>query len=287
MCILIVKPAGVKVPSKQIFENCFDNNGDGAGFAYSDGRKIKLHKGFMTLYAFEEALSLCGDLTRFPAIFHFRIATHGTVKPENTHPFNVNDRMVAGHNGILRITPKGDMTDSETFFKHVCAPVLEKFSIMSTNFDDVVTSLIDSSKLAFLTDKGQIKMFGKFEKKDGVYYSNGTYESYGYAYGRSKYKGKYAYPSYNDAYDEYNKYDYPTRTTKQDYAKPSVPIASPAISKDAARIKKADDSLYWNVIVEYDTAINFDNLSQVDAVDRIIEKTGLSRDEILSIVESF
>lgn len=272
MCILIVKPANVKTPTNEIFENCFDSNPDGAGFSFSDGRKLFLSKGHMSFRAFKEALQAYGNIDAYPAIFHFRIATHGTVKPGNTHPFNVNDRMVAGHNGILRITPREDLTDSETFFKDVCSPVLTKFSLFSKEFDKMVTSLIDSSKLAFLTDSGEIKMFGKFIEDSGVFYSNTTYTDYcGYrGYSKKWDKPNSSYNHYYDKYhnDSYDSYDdgYDSHyATNDDYP--------------------SDDAQELEMLYMYDDLVNFgDRVTRNEAIKTIATTFDMTEAKVRSIL---
>ena len=202
MCILISKPKGIRMPSEEVMLNCWTSNPDGAGIAWSDGRKIFLRKGFMTWDDFlKEYRTL--KLDDCNAIIHFRIATHGTVKPSNTHPFNVNDRMVAAHNGILPIDAEGDWTDSETFFKRIASPILETYSLNSNVFELAVNAVIGTSKLAFLTDSGELKTFGKFILENGVMYSNSTFQGFGR---KSKRRGKSTY-SFND-YEQYDHYDY-------------------------------------------------------------------------------
>lgn len=288
MCILIVKPAGVKVPSMQIFENCFWANKDGAGFAYSDGRKLTLSKGHMKLQDFKTALTDAGDLTKYPAIFHFRIATHGTVKPANTHPFNVNDRMVAGHNGILRITPKGDLTDSETFFKYVCAPVLETCPLYSDEFSTMVSALIDSSKLAFLTDKGDIKMFGKFEEEDGVFYSNTSYQGYGAYRGYSAYSTK-NYRHWDD--DVYGYGSYPSRQNafdkKDDKKKDDNVIKVPSVKPAKNSAMDRDGSLFWDIVIMYDDLINFSKKTNKEAIADIAKEFEMTTQEVQAVIDSF
>lgn len=289
MCILIVKPAGVKVPSMPIFENCFYANKDGAGFAYSDGRKLTLSKGHMKLNEFKTALADAGDLTKYPAIFHFRIATHGTVKPANTHPFNVNDRMVAGHNGILRITPKGDLTDSETFFKYVCAPVLEKFSMFSEEFSMMVSALIDSSKLAFLSDKGDIKMFGKFEEEEGVFYSNTSYQGYGAYRGYSAYSTK-NYRHWDD--DVYGYGSYPSRQNPFDDKKDNGTVKTNTLltaNTDKSNTSKVarESALYWDIVVTYDDLVNFSKYSHKEAIESISKQFEMKKEEVQSVIDSF
>mgnify|MGYP007022380159 CR=1 FL=1 len=49
MCILLVKPKGVMIPSDETLQQCFKSNPDGAGIAYcTKDRKIVIKKGLMT-----------------------------------------------------------------------------------------------------------------------------------------------------------------------------------------------------------------------------------------------
>lgn len=213
MCILIAKPKNVQMPSEEIMQNCWESNPDGAGIAWSDGRKIFLRKGFMKWKDFiKEYRTL--NLNDYNTIIHFRIATHGTVKPSNTHPFNVNDRIIGAHNGILPITAEGDWTDSETFFKRIASPILENYKLDSLVFEQAVNSVIGSSKLAFLTDRDQLHTFGKFLLHEGVMYSNESYAGYGRYGKKSKSRGVSCY-NYNDYESSYYD-DFPYVSDKDD-----------------------------------------------------------------------
>ena len=213
MCILIAKPKNVQMPSEEIMQNCWESTPDGAGIAWSDGRKIFLRKGFMKWKDFiKEYRTL--NLNDYNAIIHFRIATHGTVNPSNTHPFNVNDRIIGAHNGILPITAEGDWTDSETFFKRIASPILENYKLDSLVFEQAVNSVIGSSKLAFLTDRGQLHTFGKFTLHEGVMYSNQSYAGYGRYGKKSKSRGVSCY-NYNDYESSYYD-DFPYASDKDD-----------------------------------------------------------------------
>ena len=57
MCIIINKPKGIEMPSKEILRNCFTRNSDGAGLMYALNGKVQIHKGFMTFDKFYEYLN--------------------------------------------------------------------------------------------------------------------------------------------------------------------------------------------------------------------------------------
>lgn len=253
MCVLIAKPSNVSIPKKEYLENCWETNPDGAGFAYSYGEEIVMRKGFMTFADFEKAINEV-DLYEVPCIIHFRIATHGTVKPENTHPFVVNDDVVAAHNGILSVKNEGDMTDSETFFKRICAPILNTYPLDSLEFGLMVNSIIGSSKLAFLDRHGFVKIYGDFHEHEGVYYSNYSYEDFG-GYGRY-YSKSCSTPNKNSSTDwrkstekDYElAYDYDHYYDESYYGSPSQGSHRMMDIEDALEI--ADDE-FINEYAEY------------------------------------
>ena len=55
MCIAIGKPIGVDVPNDEILTNCFNNNPDGAGFAFNYNNEVVIKKS--TIHAPSEVLS--------------------------------------------------------------------------------------------------------------------------------------------------------------------------------------------------------------------------------------
>lgn len=269
------------MPEMPTLKNCWKNNPDGAGFAYSDGRKLRLVKGLMSWESFEKALKEAGDLTKYPTMLHFRIATHGTVKPANTHPFNVNDRIVAGHNGILSITAEGDLTDSETFFKRVCNPMLKRFEMSSPEFAEVVQSLIDSSKLAFLSDSGEVKMFGKFIEDTGVFYSNSSYMEYQlpkyskYGYGSSFYDN-YDYSKYDyGQYEPYNKYG--TSSFDSKHVVEGYENDSEGLTED----------LCYEIAFMYDDCVSFNTMDKDEALEYVASYYRLTSVEVSSILSRY
>lgn len=108
-----------------------------------------------------------------PAIIHCRIATHGSIKRANCHPFVDKETGVAfAHNGILDIEPIGDWTDSETAFRTRFVPVIKKFGYKSRELAAAVRDIIGGSKFAFLNKNGEIQMFGNWVIRDGCYFSH-------------------------------------------------------------------------------------------------------------------
>jgi len=129
VCVAILKPAGIKVPSKEIFEASFSSNPDGAGIGFpvskEDGsKKIRIVKGLQTFKEFWEKFEELNSTYNFenlPLLLHFRIGTHGSkASPAHTHPFPVVESytemceletecdFAALHNGIFRFTGGND-----------------------------------------------------------------------------------------------------------------------------------------------------------------------------------
>jgi hypothetical protein len=109
MCVIAVSPIGEKV-SQEVFERMWCSNDDGFGMMFrSRGGGVGIVKG---IHDEEEAWELYSQLPEgVPHVLHFRLATHGGVRPELTHPFVVSEgspiveagvvtEPVLAHNGI-------------------------------------------------------------------------------------------------------------------------------------------------------------------------------------------
>ena len=165
MCVIIVSPAGQRIPSKNELWMAYLRNHDGCGFA-SDTQHYKS----MYFQDFYEKLQKVPKSEN--VIIHFRLATHGSVGLNNCHPFyDEKSQTWFAHNGILDILPMDDMTDSETAFRQFFAPVIRRSGLGSQALTNSVFKLIGWSKFAFLR-KGRIRLFGRFIKLRGNYYSN-------------------------------------------------------------------------------------------------------------------
>ena len=107
-----------------------------------------------------------------PCLLHFRLATHGSIKRGNCHPFLDNSTNTwFMHNGILNIDPKGDMTDSETAFREILAPEIQTHGLRSDGLRYAVKQIIGSSRFAFMQGD-DVMLWGKYEKWMGCWFSN-------------------------------------------------------------------------------------------------------------------
>lgn len=171
MCVIIVKPAGVKMPEEYVLKAAYKANPHGCGFV-SDNHFVKT----MSFNVFMRELSKVE--TDESCIIHFRLATHGSIKKANCHPF-VKDDVFFAHNGILNIAPIGDLTDSETALIKVVHPAIVKYGWGSKEADKIINGLTGGySKFAIMKD-GDLKLYGDFIKQpDGCFYSNLRFRVY-------------------------------------------------------------------------------------------------------------
>lgn len=165
MCVICIKTAGHKLPTKRELKAMYNRNHDGCGFVSESDHFKSLD--FETFYARLKKVPVSEN-----CIIHFRWATHGAVNESNCHPFydEKSDTWFM-HNGILRVIPMKGKTDSETAFRRYLAPVIQKHGLYSSQLQRVANNIIDSSKFAFM-QHGQLKTFGHFYEYNGCYYSN-------------------------------------------------------------------------------------------------------------------
>lgn len=165
MCLLIFKPKGRAIPSETVLRAAAKANPDGFGFATPN--KYMRSLDFETFY--KHLKSVKDDE---PCIIHARWATHGSVKKSNCHPFR-KDGVSFAHNGVLRIDPIGDKTDSETAFLLYILPAVKHYGLYSREVSEIVSRIIGTSKFALIDENGDSKLFGNFTRlEDGNFYSN-------------------------------------------------------------------------------------------------------------------
>lgn len=176
MCVIIIKKKGVELPSEHELRLAFEHNPHGCGFVSSNGvywrgMRFDIFYKMLQKVRVEDA-----------CIIHFRLATHGSHKVSNCHPFKQGNLYFA-HNGVLPVRTKDDMTDSETVFRNVLIPAAEIFGFGTQAFDSVVNRNIYSSKFAFMKD-GEVRFYGSWIREDnGLIWSNLNHR--GYYFGNS------------------------------------------------------------------------------------------------------
>ena len=216
MCIAIAKPIGVDVPNDDILTNCFNNNPDGAGFAFNHNNEVIIRKGYMKLKDFLDAFHKYDKKFNFKnrgVLIHTRITTHGGTNPQMCHPFPINSDEGAlkkieycspfaiVHNGIISLTSgeatkKKDMSDTAIFVQKYLTKIAKNKNWFNNKANiELIEELIDS-KMAVLNGNGKIIMTSGFTEDNGIFYSNSSYKE-------NRYKKVYNW----DRYDDYS-YDY-------------------------------------------------------------------------------
>lgn len=194
MCIIIAKHAGSRMPAEDILRAAWRANPDGGGIMYADAGKVHIVKGLMTFNNFAEQLRIiCAgrDVEAMAIVMHMRIATHGGVRPDLTHPWplcssgrqlrrlhSTAARGVA-HNGILHgMQPCKTESDTLVWVRDQLAPLdaaapgwLHTDGLLS-----LVHRALGDDRLAVLDGQTQqVTLLGDWIEDDGVSYSNASY----------------------------------------------------------------------------------------------------------------
>jgi hypothetical protein len=175
---------------EQRLRDMFSSNPDGAGFMFTRDKQVHIRKGFMKFKHFLRALNDEGITKSDILIMHFRIATAGSVSPQNTHPFPVSTNlkdlratststdMAMAHNGIISYAhdTKNDLSDTMTFIREVLAEKHIKDNIYETSVLSLVEMAVGTSRLVFMDGEGQFSLIGDWMEdkiaNDGCFYSN-------------------------------------------------------------------------------------------------------------------
>ena len=217
MCVICYKPVGKNLPSKKKIKTMFNNNPDGAGLMYSDGERVIIKKGFMTLGAFNSALSDIRDrASDIPIVMHFRITTHGGTSAGMTHPFPVTDDVKklaeleietglgVAHNGIISMTSYAKaLSDTAEYVRRYMTKLLRDG--VDADILDIIEESI-GSKMCILERDMSAHLLGDFiQDGNGVFYSNDSYKP---ASKRGTKKTSWSYtPSYWSNYDRWSYVD--------------------------------------------------------------------------------
>jgi hypothetical protein len=191
MCIAIYKDAESAPVKRKVLKTCFDNNGDGAGYAYWDRKKKTwvAQKGFMTFTAFWKSFNAHGFQKKDSYICHFRIGTSGNKRgPDCTHPFPVHadceimrktefeTKNLVVHNGVHG---PGDGTISDTMLA-VRDWVYPLFPLMSdeTRSERIMDIMCEGLKMRnnrwLVTEGYEVTLIGDWKTDDetGLRFSN-------------------------------------------------------------------------------------------------------------------
>lgn len=185
MCVIAIKPKGMKMIDDNTIKTMFINNPDGAGFMYYDGHDVVIKKGFMTCTSLLKALKKL-NLVNTNVVLHFRIGTSGLNNELNCHPYPINQKNATScktklgmaHNGILHnyIPPKTSNINDTQFFINCVLNHLKPNFTRNSDVVNLIRELIGRNKLAFLDDKNRLTLIGDFIEDNGYIYSNNSYK---------------------------------------------------------------------------------------------------------------
>jgi hypothetical protein len=182
MCIIAMKPIGQQL-DHDIMKRCYDQNGDGCGFAYIQNKKIEIVKGKME---FEKLWNQINDIQKnieTPVLVHFRTRTVGEVDEVNCHPFRIDDNNVMAHNGT--IIPfsnwKSKFSDTILFLYNVLKPLFKRDpGFLKTDFGQyLLEESISMSRMIILNSDGSYTILnesrygGRWD--NNIWYSKDTY----------------------------------------------------------------------------------------------------------------
>ena len=194
MCVIVYKPAGQPMPGMSTLSACWAANRDGAGFMRPESGIVRIRKGLMEWDGFAEALEAemasC-DAEALPFALHFRIATHGAVKPGCCHPFPVcgsasqmrrtEQTAAIGfmHNGVLSgLKTSEAVSDSMAFAKRVLSP-LDRLSgdlLGDPDMRKVIGASTQGSRFLLMDGAGDVRTFGRWIAQDGIMFSNDNWK---------------------------------------------------------------------------------------------------------------
>lgn len=194
MCIAIVKKRGVMMPSEETLNICFENNPHGCGYSICRNGQNFVFKGFMKLSEMMDSFKQTNPKQSETVLIHFRVASVGSVKKENCHPFIVSTKYetmkklktktrlpIMVHNGTFKNfgNHKNDYSDTMQFNKLV-APLLQQNSYYYYKaLNDFIEHYVDTNncRVAVMYNGGFVDLFGKWikDEKTNLYFSNENY----------------------------------------------------------------------------------------------------------------
>jgi len=194
MCMLCVVPPNV-IPERAKLENSALNNPHGFGFAILIPAENRIHTE-RTMNADTSVNRFLEMRAKYPesyAMWHARLATHGSTTIDNCHPFKVGRDSLTylAHNGILSVTePKGDTrSDTRIFAEDLLPAIGGVTSLDNEQVMNMIEDFTSGSKICVLTlnPRAKLKCYLIHEEKgtidaSGVWWSNDSCEL-DYSYG--------------------------------------------------------------------------------------------------------
>ena len=190
MCIICASKTGVRQPDDRTIRNMFLSNPHGAGYMYARNGKVTIHKGFMTLTDYLDAVHSERFTADDSVVYHFRISTQAGVNPAMTHPFPLSSqrrmmrkldltcRIGIAHNGIIRLTSdphEREYSDTAVFITDYISRLIKgPQELRNRKLLDFIEELA-RSKFALMDGSGYIATIGRYVDEGGILYSNWSF----------------------------------------------------------------------------------------------------------------
>jgi len=178
MCIAILNKKSTTL-KKELLKNCWENNYDGAGFMYTNGRSIVVHKELSSFDKYYQAyIDARRDFPESNIVLHFRISTHGEVNLTNGHPFLVNKKLGFVHNGIISgMGESRKFSDTYLFNRDILKPLPSGFESNKGILDVVEDAIGTYNKLIFLNSNNEFSIVNEAAGhwESGCWFSNTSY----------------------------------------------------------------------------------------------------------------
>lgn len=155
MCVIIHKPAGVRVPATLLLA-ATSLNRDGWGLMGLDAcGELILHRS--SRVDADELIAAAETYEQAEVVFHLRLLTSGSTHWENIHPLWVGGGSFLMHNGTLSSlqTPVQGRSDSWHFARQVLRPLLQQNPglIATPAFKALVELALGTTNRAVLLDQ--------------------------------------------------------------------------------------------------------------------------------------
>ncbi|RDI45304.1 class II glutamine amidotransferase [Nocardia mexicana] len=187
MCILTFYRPGVTPDLVALHAGAIVNP-DGHGYAVVADDRILVGHGLDPDRVIDEFATVRAEFPDTPALFHSRLATHGTVSVDNCHPFIVggDERTVLAHNGILPTLvqpPKGDLRSDTRIAAEDFLPTQPFGSLDAWTGRSGLEQWLRTDKMVLLTIDPAYRhtayVFNEHlghHSDDGAWYSNTSYQ---------------------------------------------------------------------------------------------------------------
>lgn len=183
MCVICVCEDGLSL-DKETFEKCYDANDHGAGFGWIEDGKVCAIKGFMTV---KTAWKAYRKVYRFPHVAHFRLTSAGSTCKELTHPFIVTPKSpislnwesedpILFHNGTISNWKMLAMVIGIVNGQYPTGHVSDSRIMAMTVALSGDECLVDSYDRFVMVRTDGIYTYGRFTEKDGIFYSNMSWD---------------------------------------------------------------------------------------------------------------